>query len=135
MTFRNVAVEPKTGKKIYSQEEAFQSSVEYFKGDDLAARVWVNKYALKDSFGNIYEKNPDEMHRRLASEIARIEKKESQPNDGGGSLSVAERFQIHCAPGWANDRNRKRFPDCIAIKLFCDWKRRQFGLVRRYYEN
>ncbi|HBL76557.1 MAG: ribonucleoside-diphosphate reductase, adenosylcobalamin-dependent [Bacteroidetes bacterium GWF2_42_66] len=79
MTFRNVAVEPKTGKKIYSQEEAFQSSVEYFKGDDLAARVWVNKYALKDSFGNIYEKNPDEMHRRLASEIARIEKKYPNP--------------------------------------------------------
>ena len=79
MTFSNVAVEPKTGKKIYSQEEAFQSSLEYFKGDDLAARVWVNKYALKDSFGNIYEKNPDEMHRRLASEIARIEKKYPNP--------------------------------------------------------
>ncbi|MDX9882306.1 MAG: adenosylcobalamin-dependent ribonucleoside-diphosphate reductase [Prolixibacteraceae bacterium] len=79
MTFKDVAVEPKAGKKIYSQEEAFQASLEYFKGDDLAARVWVNKYALKDSFGNIYEKTPDQMHRRLASEIARIEKKYPNP--------------------------------------------------------
>jgi len=79
MAVKDVAVEQKTGKKIYSQEEAFQSSLEYFKGDDLAARVWVNKYALKDSFGNIYEKNPDEMHHRLASEIARIENNYPNP--------------------------------------------------------
>mgnify|MGYP000229963926 CR=1 FL=1 len=79
MVFKNVVTEPKEDRKKYSQEEALQSSFEYFKGDDLAARVWVNKYALKDSFGNIYEKNPDEMHRRLASEIARIEKKYSNP--------------------------------------------------------
>jgi len=61
------------GKKIYSQEEAVKASLKYFKGDDLAARVWVNKYALKDSFGNIFELTPDDMHRRLAKEIARIE--------------------------------------------------------------
>lgn len=61
------------GKKIYSQEEAIKASLKYFKGDDLAARVWVNKYALKDSFGNIFELTPDDMHRRLAKEIARIE--------------------------------------------------------------
>ena len=79
MAFKNVAVEPKTGKKIYSQDEAFQASVDYFNGDDLAARVWVNKYALKDSFGNIYEKDPDDMHKRLAKEIARIEKKYDNP--------------------------------------------------------
>ncbi|WP_053992139.1 adenosylcobalamin-dependent ribonucleoside-diphosphate reductase [Mangrovimonas sp. TPBH4] len=60
-------------KRIYTQEEAFQASLDYFKGDDLAARVWVNKYALKDSDGNIYELTPDDMHRRIASEIARIE--------------------------------------------------------------
>ncbi len=88
MAFRNVAVEPKTGKKIYSQEEALTASVEYFKGDDLAARVWVNKYALKDSFGNIYEKTPDEMHQRLASEIARIEKKYPNP------MTEEEVFQL-----------------------------------------
>ena len=59
------------GKDTYTQEEAFQSSLNYFNGDELAARVWVNKYALKDSYGNIFEKNPDDMHRRLAKEIGR----------------------------------------------------------------
>lgn len=79
MAFKNVAVEPKTGRKIYSQEEAYQATLSYFNGDDLAARVWINKYALKDSFGNIYEKNPDDMHKRLAKEIARVEKKYDNP--------------------------------------------------------
>lgn len=62
-----------TKQKVYTQDEAFDAAATYFKGDDLAARVWVNKYALKDSEGNIYEKNPDDMHRRIAREIARIE--------------------------------------------------------------
>jgi len=62
-----------TKQKVFTQDEAFKAAVTYFKGDDLAARVWVNKYALKDSEGNIYEKNPDDMHRRIAKEIARIE--------------------------------------------------------------
>jgi len=79
MAFKNVAIEPQTGTKTYSQDEAFQASLEYFKGDDLAARVWVNKYALKDSFGHLYEQTPDDMHRRLASEIARIEKNYENP--------------------------------------------------------
>lgn len=65
--------------KNYTYDEAFEASLKYFKGDELAARVWVNKYALKDSFGNIYEKDPNEMHLRLASEIERIEKKYSNP--------------------------------------------------------
>lgn len=60
-------------KETFTQDEAFRSSLNYFNGDELAARVWVNKYALKDSFGNIFEKNPDDMHRRLAKEIARME--------------------------------------------------------------
>ena len=68
-----------TKKKTYTQEEAFKSSLDYFKGDELAARVWVNKYALKDSFGNIFEKNPNDMHRRLAKEISRIEKTYANP--------------------------------------------------------
>src|SRR5690606_32301610 len=70
---------PPKNKTIYSQDEAYEASVEYFKGDDLAARVWVNKYALKDSDGNIYEKTPDDMHRRIASEIARVESKYANP--------------------------------------------------------
>src|SRR5690554_2763126 len=68
----------KKDKKIYTTDEAFKESLKYFDGDDLAARVWVNKYALKDSEGNIYEMTPDDMHDRMASEIARIEK--SYPN-------------------------------------------------------
>jgi ribonucleoside-diphosphate reductase alpha chain len=79
MITQEVSVVTPTGKKIYSQEEAIQASLVYFKGDDLAARVWVNKYALKDSFGNVFELTPDDMHRRLASEIARGEKNYPNP--------------------------------------------------------
>ncbi|MBS1257114.1 MAG: hypothetical protein MAG551_00149 [Candidatus Scalindua arabica] len=71
--------ESKSEKKIISFEEALEASLEYFKGDTLAARVWVNKYALKDSFGNIYELTPDDMHKRLASELSRVEKQYSNP--------------------------------------------------------
>ena len=66
------------GKKTYSFDEAYAASLKYFNGDELAAKVWVTKYALKDSFGNIYEKTPDDMHHRIASEITRIE--EMYPN-------------------------------------------------------
>ncbi|RKN83026.1 adenosylcobalamin-dependent ribonucleoside-diphosphate reductase [Ulvibacterium marinum] len=68
-----------TPQKNYTQQEAFEASLSYFKNDDLAARVWVNKYALKDSQGNIYERTPDDMHRRIAKEIARIEVKYPNP--------------------------------------------------------
>lgn len=61
--------EPKT----YTYDEAYRASVDYFQGDELAARVWASKYALKDSFGNIYELTPDDMHRRMAREFARVE--------------------------------------------------------------
>jgi len=64
-----------TSKISYSFDEAFAEATEYFKGDELAANVWINKYALKDSAGNIYESNPDMMHKRLAKEIARVEEK------------------------------------------------------------
>ena len=65
--------------KKFKLEEVEKASVNYFKGDDLAARVWATKYALKDSFGNLYEKTPDDMHWRIASEIARIEEKYPNP--------------------------------------------------------
>ena len=65
--------------KGYSFDVAFQEAKKYFKDDELAARVWVSKYALKDSFGNIFEKSPEEMHRRLAKEISRIENKYPNP--------------------------------------------------------
>jgi ribonucleoside-diphosphate reductase alpha chain len=63
----------------YSYEEAYRNTLEYFKGDELAATVWISKYALKDSFGNIYERDPDQMHWRIAREIARIEQKYPNP--------------------------------------------------------
>ncbi len=72
----------------YTFEEAFQASLAYFGGDELAARVWVSKYAMKDSFGNIFEKSPDQMHWRIAREIARIEEKYAQP------MPVEEIFQL-----------------------------------------
>ena len=75
-------------KKTYSYDEAYNASLEYFKGDELAARVWVNKYAVKDSFGNIYEKSPEDMHWRIANEVARIEAK--YPN----ALSSQELFNL-----------------------------------------
>ena len=59
-------------KKTFSFDEAFQATLSYFGGDELAARVWVNKYAMKDSFGNIYEKSPVDMHWRIANEVARL---------------------------------------------------------------
>ncbi|MET4083192.1 ribonucleoside-diphosphate reductase alpha chain [Pedobacter sp. UYP30] len=79
---------PPKNKAIYTQEQAYQASVVYFKGDELAARVWVNKYALKDSEGNIYEDTPDDMHYRIAGEIARMEEKYPNP------LSEEEVFEV-----------------------------------------
>ena len=74
--------------KIYTLQEAESASKEYFCGDELAARVWSTKYALKDSFGNLFELTPDDMHHRLASEIARIEEKYPNP------MSEAELFEL-----------------------------------------
>src|SRR5690606_22173778 len=66
-------------RKVYEYEDAIKASTEYFNGDTLAATVFINKYALKDLEGNLYESTPDEMHRRIASEIARIEAKYPNP--------------------------------------------------------
>jgi ribonucleoside-diphosphate reductase alpha chain len=69
----------KASIKTYSHDEAVEASIEYFRGDELAARVWANKYALKDSYGNLFEKSPDDMHHRIAREIHRIELKYKNP--------------------------------------------------------
>lgn len=66
-------------QKSYTQDEAFEASLKYFNNDDLAARVWINKYALKDSDGNLFELSPDDMHKRIAKEIARVEKRYKNP--------------------------------------------------------
>lgn len=88
MAVQQIDLQSDVMKKSYTYEEAFQSSLEYFKGDELAARVWVNKYALKDSDGNIFELNPDEMHWRLAREISRMEEKYPNP------LPVEKLFEL-----------------------------------------
>ena len=75
-------------KQTYSYDEAYEESLRYFQGDELAARVWVNKYAVKDSFGNIYEKSPVDMHWRIANEVARIEANYANP------LSAEELFDL-----------------------------------------
>jgi len=86
----NLTIKPTESKEVmkkaavekdntYTFDEAYRSTLEYFKGDELAATVWVNKYALKDSFGKIYEKNPEQMHWRIAREIHRIEQKYPNP--------------------------------------------------------
>ncbi len=79
--------------KTYSFEEAFETSLKYFAGDELAARVWVNKYALKDSFGNIFEKSPADMHWRIANEIARIEQKYKNPLSAQQVFDLLDHFR------------------------------------------
>ena len=82
-----------TDRKTYTYDEAYNASLEYFKGDELAARVWASKYALKDSFGNIYELTPDDMHRRIAGEIARIEAKYPNPMSADEVFSLLRGFR------------------------------------------
>ena len=79
--------------KTYSFDEAYQASLEYFAGDELAARVWVNKYAMKDSFGNIYEKSPEDMHWRIAREVARIERKYPNPMSADEVFALLDHFR------------------------------------------
>ena len=89
MPVQEKSVVPQT----YTQEQAYEASLKYFKGDDLAARVWVNKYALKDSDGNIYEQTPDDMHRRIAKEIARVEKKYPNPMSEDEVFDLIKNFK------------------------------------------
>src|SRR5210317_1837334 len=77
----------------FTQDEVFKASLEYFNGDELAARVWINKYALKDSFGNIYERTPDDMHLRIASEIVRIEQKYPNPMTKDEIMGLLKNFK------------------------------------------
>ena len=79
--------------KVYSRDEALKASMKYFNGDDLAANVWINKYALKDSAGNLYEKSPVQMHQRLAKELARIEKKYPNPLSEEEIYGLLENFK------------------------------------------
>jgi ribonucleoside-diphosphate reductase alpha chain len=89
----SVVNETKEKKKTYSFEEAISASTIYFNGDEMAAKVWVSKYALKDSFGNIYERSPEDMHRRLAREIARIETKYANPMSEEDIFNLLKEFK------------------------------------------
>lgn len=80
-------------ENTYTYDEAFKASLEYFGGDELAARVWVNKYAMKDSFGHIFERSPRDMHHRIAAEIARIEKKYNNPVSEEDVFTLLDHFR------------------------------------------
>ena len=77
----------------YNYNEVFEASKEYFKGDELAARVWATKYALKDAQGVYYERTPDDMHWRLAKEIARIEQKYKNPMNEQSLFDLMKNFR------------------------------------------
>ncbi len=109
-------------KPVFSYDEAYDATLKYFNGDELAARVWVSKYALKDSFGNIYELTPDDMHHRIASEIARIEAKYPNPMSHDEIFSYMKDFR-YIVPqgspmtGIGNDFQVSSLSNCFVIGL------------------
>ena len=109
-------------KKVFSYDEAYDATLKYFNGDELASRVWVSKYALKDSFGNIYEQTPDDMHHRIASELARIERKYPNPMGHDEIFSYLKDFR-YIVPqgspmtGIGNDYQVSSLSNCFVIGL------------------
>ena len=109
-------------KQTYSYEEAYEASLKYFAGDELAARVWVNKYAMKDSFGNIYERSPQDMHWRIANEIARIEQKYPNPMSAQEVFDLLDHFR-YIVPagspmtGIGNNHQVASLSNCFVIGL------------------
>lgn len=109
-------------QKTYSYDEAFQTSLKYFDGDELAARVWVSKYAMKDSFGNIYEVSPTDMHHRIAKEIARIESKYANPMNEQEVFGLLDHFRYIIPAGSpmtgiGNDHQVASLSNCFVIGL------------------
>ncbi|MBP5800171.1 MAG: adenosylcobalamin-dependent ribonucleoside-diphosphate reductase, partial [Prevotella sp.] len=123
--------------QTYTYEEAYQASLNYFSGDELAARVWVNKYAMKDSFGNIYEKSPEDMHWRIAKEIARIEKKYKNPMTVEDIFHLLDHFK-YIVPagspmtGIGNNNQIASLSNCFVIGL--DGNADSYGAVLRIDE-
>ena len=108
--------------QTYSFDEAFQTALAYFGGDELAARVWVNKYAVKDSHGNIYEKSPEQMHRRIADEIARIERKYKNPLTAQEVFDLLDHFRYVIPAGSpmtgiGNNHQVASLSNCFVIGL------------------
>tara|TARA_B100000809_G_scaffold116679_1_gene114910 strand:- start:7959 stop:10589 length:2631 start_codon:yes stop_codon:yes gene_type:complete len=107
-------------KKTYSFDEALVEATKYFSGDELAANVWINKYALKDSQGNIFESNPDQMHNRLAKEIARVESKYDNPYSEEEIYDVLKGFKYIVPQGGpmtgiGNDHQIGSLSNCFVI--------------------
>ena len=123
--------------QTYTYEEAYQASLNYFGGDELAARVWVNKYAMKDSFGNIYEKSPEDMHWRIANEIARIEQKYPNPLSAANIFALLDHFK-YIVPagspmtGIGNNFQIASLSNCFVIGL--DGDADSYGAVMRIDE-
>ncbi len=121
----------------YTYDEAFKASLEYFNGDELAARVWVSKYALKDSFGNIYEKTPADMHHRIASELARMESKYPNPMSEAEIFGLLDNFK-YIVPqgspmtGIGNNYQVASLSNCFVIGL--DGKPDSYGGIIRIDE-
>lgn len=109
-------------KQTYSYEEAYEASLKYFAGDELAARVWVNKYAMKDSFGNMYERSPQDMHWRIANEVARIEQKYPNPMSAQEVFDLLDHFR-YIVPagspmtGIGNNHQVASLSNCFVIGL------------------
>lgn len=109
-------------QNTYTADEAFRASVDYFNGDELAARVWSNKYALKDSYGHLFERTPADMHRRLAREFARIEAKYPNPMDAQEIFGLLDHFR-YIVPqgspmaGIGNDNQVGSLSNCFVIGL------------------
>jgi ribonucleoside-diphosphate reductase alpha chain len=115
-----ISKESGEGKIAYSHDEVVEESIQYFNGDELAARVWANKYALKDSFGNLFEKTPDDMHRRLAREIHRVERKYKSPLSEELIYSVLKDFKYIVPQGGpmtgiGNDYQIASLSNCFVI--------------------
>ena len=124
-------------RKVYTFEEAFKTSLNYFTGDELAAKVWVNKYALKDAFGNIYEKSPEDMHHRLAGEIARVEQKYPNPLSEQELFDLFDHFryiipQGSPMTGIGNDFQIASLSNCFVIGL--DGEADSYGAIIRIDE-
>ena len=124
-------------RKTYTFDEAFKASLDYLTGDELAAKVWVNKYALKDAFGNIYEESPNDMHHRLASEIARVEKKYPNPLSEQELFDLFDHFR-YIVPqgspmtGIGNDYQIASLSNCFVIGL--DGQADSYGAIIRIDE-
>ena len=123
--------------KTFTYDEAFEASLKYFAGDELAARVWVNKYAMKDSFGNIFEQSPDQMHWRIANEVARIEKKYNNPMSAEQVFELLDHFRYIIPAGSpmtgiGNNLQVASLSNCFVIGL--DGNADSYGAILRIDE-